>query len=306
MIQRAVTAIIGVVIGLFATFAVFGAILGGLDNFYLLTRHACNYGTESAPDRLLRVAVVTTWTGNTAPCSAGGSSITANTEPDDMDWAYAYDVRQDGTATRSYCQTGKCRTARLLPPAAHNMLTPTGDLISVTGRPTHRSANHRLFKHRPSRSAPPAPDVDWIEAEGVFTAQGQLVTLLAVIAAIGMPLGAMTAVVFFGQAVVSSGVSGQGASQVLVAIAAVVIILVAVQMFQQFAGYLGDAFDAVDGDRFVVFNETLGSLAETIAEFWGVLAFAGLINIATIVWRNYNGNMSIGGLDQGGGGGRGL
>ena len=59
MIQRAVTAIIGVVIGLFATFAVFGAILGGLDNFYLLTRHACNFGTESAPDRLLRVYVNT-------------------------------------------------------------------------------------------------------------------------------------------------------------------------------------------------------------------------------------------------------
>ena len=93
----------------------------------------------------------------------------------------------------------------------------------------------------------------------------------------------------------------------LVAIAAVVIILVAVQMFQQFAGYLrrrlrGGGRGPVRG----VQRETLGSLAETIAEFWGVLAFAGLINIATIVWRNYNGNMSIGGLDQGGGGGRGL
>ena len=109
----------------------------------------------------------------------------------------------------------------------------------------------------------------WIPAENVFTAQRQLVTLLAVIAAIGMPVGAMTAIVFFGQAVISAGVSGQGASQVMVAIAAVVIILVAVQMFQQFATYLGDAFDSVNGDRFVVFDETLGSLAETIAEFWG-------------------------------------
>ena len=78
-----------------------------------------------------------------------------------------------------------------------------------------------------------------------------------------------------------------------------VIILMAVQMFQAFAGYLGDAFDAVNGDRFVVFDETLGSLAETIAEFWGVLAFAGLINIATIVWRNYGSTFSIGG-SQGG------
>ena len=77
-------------------------------------------------------------------------------------------------------------------------------------------------------------DYNWVEAENVFTAQEQLVTLLAVIAAIGMPIGAMTAIVFFGQAVISSGISGSGASQVMVAIAAVVVILVSIQMFQQF------------------------------------------------------------------------
>ena len=144
-----------------------------------------------------------------------------------------------------------------------------------------------------------ANDYTWVPAEDVFTAQEQLVTLLAVIAAIGMPIGAMTAIVFFGQAVISSGIGGQGASQVMVAIAAVVVILVSIQMFQQFAGFLGTAFDAVNGDRFVVFDETLGSLAETIAEFWGVLAFAGFINIASIVWRNYSGNFSIGGTQGG-------
>ena len=50
MIQRAVTAIIGVVIGLFATFAVFSAILAGLDSFYLLTQDACNYGSDNSPE----------------------------------------------------------------------------------------------------------------------------------------------------------------------------------------------------------------------------------------------------------------
>ena len=58
MIQRAVTAIIGVVIGLFATFAVFGTILGGLDNFFLLTQDACNFGDENSPERILRGVVV--------------------------------------------------------------------------------------------------------------------------------------------------------------------------------------------------------------------------------------------------------
>ena len=296
MIQRAVTAIIGVVIGLFATFAVFGAILGGLDNFYLLTRHACNFGTEASPDRLLRVYLNTS--------NANTEAITRTMDPNDVDWDYGYDIVQgSGTGNTGYCTL--VLGGDTVAAGTHLMMTPTGEFISVVATGAGLSTN-QILDDSDAVVTSVTPEISWIEAEGVFTAQGQLVTLLAVIAAIGMPLGAMTAVVFFGQAVVSSGVSGQGASQVLVAIAAVVIILVAVQMFQQFAGYLGDAFDAVNGNRFVVFNETLGSLAETIAEFWGVLAFAGLINIATIVWRNYNGNMSIGGLGDSGGGGRGL
>ena len=260
MIQRAVTAIIGVVIGLFATFAVFSAILGGLDSFYLLTQDACNYGSTNSPQRVLRIAPEN-------PDHAG--------DADEIDWG------QDGISLTN--DGGDCVAG--------------GDLAGDT---LYLTANGDEFYDGSGVTAGNAiGDYEWIEAENVFTAQEQLVTLLAVIAAIGMPIGAMTAIVFFGQAVISSGVSGQGASQVLVAIAAVVVILVAVQMFQQFAGYLGDAFDAVDGDRFKVFDETLGSLAETIAEFWGVLAFAGLINIATIVWRNYSGNFSIGG-NQGG------
>ena len=55
----------------------------------------------------------------------------------------------------------------------------------------------------------------------------------------------------------------------------------------------------MNGDRFEVFEGTPGSLAETIAEFWGVLAFAGRINIATIVRRNDSGNFNIGGTQGG-------
>ena len=296
MIQRAVTAIIGVVIGLFATFAVFGSVLGGLDNFYLLTQDTCNFGTANAPKRLLRIAHV-----------ADG-----NMTPEDVDWSGAYNLIQVGSSCVLDEEITFSYDNQLTTEQVFNeyWMTPAGDYIvfsvpipastvfpSVLIQPSFDRASLAIDFNASATIAP--RDLTWIEAEGVFTAQKQLVTLLAVIAALGMPIGAMTAVVFFGQVVVSSGVSGQGASQVLVAIAAVVVILVAVQMFEQFAGYLGDAFDAVDGDRFVVFNETLGSLAETIAEFWGVLAFAGLINIATIVWRNYSGNFSIGGTGGG-------
>ena len=501
MIQRAITAIIGVVIGLFATFAVFSAILGGLDSFYLLTQDACNYGSLNSPKRVLRVApenpdhpgdadeidwtrdgldVVQAGDGCAVPdaISVGthltptgdefvvsaayanlGGSVTAtqfatiqyalssfwtdgedvwyksvltgdihvydrsagsddSTRTIDIPWdsvhytaggiygtdshLYVADVSLAGTgnsrvrvhdrSTGAYSSatdividpdisdpwdlfiadgylyvldrgertvfahdisTGATTPSRNLrsDPLSGGLdgvdhdgrntyyltrddkllivpgLTSVGDArdagtlvtYDLQGLPdeqfqlhvlgntayTNRSLLTQGYIHSINvdlsqfAGGGAVADYTWAPAENVFTAQEQLVTLLAVIAAIGMPIGAMTAIVFFGQAVISSGIGGQGASQVMVAIAAVVVILVSIQMFQQFAGFLGNAFDAVDGDRFVVFDETLGSLAETIAEFWGVLAFAGFINIAAIVWRNYSGNFSIGGTQGG-------
>ena len=484
MIARAITSIIGVVIGLFATFAVFSAILGGLDSFYLLTQDACNYGSDNSPKRALRVApenpdhpgdadeidwsrdgldvvqsglscavdganalsTYLTPTGDefTAPANINASlPSTAFTLPayrdesgvwldgdelwflsttgevdvynipsgsidstkgfslhvdsiyaialygtekyiyvvdNSADKVFVYD-RSDGSlqsgltitldsdnedptdlvvvgshvyvtdlnesrvfayrlsdrsydSTRNLQRTGEVALVGIDYDGEHTYyMYVSSNKVQIEIAPGFTSVDDARAAGTlvvrpldPSYSSGHGPisvrdgrfvyvgafgrmlivdlgvlsvDYTWTAAENVFTAQEQLVTLLAVIAAIGMPIGAMTAIVFFGQAVISSGIGGSGASQVMVAIAAVVVILVSIQMFQQFAGFLGNAFDAVNGDRFVVFDETLGSLAETIAEFWGVLAFAGFINIASIVWRNYSGNFSIGGTQGG-------
>ena len=478
MIARAITSIIGVVIGLFATFAVFSAILGGLDSFYLLTQDACNYGSLNSPKRVLRVApenpdhpgdadeidwsrdgldvvqagdgcqvegvaatgthltptgdefvvgalsaanlggTVTTTQFATIPWGASSfwtdgedvwykSALTSDihvhdrsaysddpsrtinipwdsadylvagiygtdshiyvagysqlgtensrvhvhdrstgayssatdivldprvTDPWDMfiaegylyvmqsgertvyahelptgatdssrnlqsDSSYGglYGVDYDGRNTYyltfgdtlliapGLASVGDARDAGTLVTYDVQGLPQIQDQLHVHGNTAYSNSyvgqgNIRSINLDLSRfgGGGVVVDYNWVEAENVFTAQERLVTLRAVIAAIGMPIGAMTALVFFGQAVISSGISGSGASQVLVAIAAVVVILVSIQMFQQFAGFMGTAFDAVNGDRFVVFDETLGSLAETIAEFWGVLAFRRL------------------------------
>ena len=76
MIQRAVTAIIGVVIGLLATFSVFESILVGLDDMYLQTRGACNVGIDSRPVRALRLGMVEPETTVDFPSSF-----------DDIDWS---------------------------------------------------------------------------------------------------------------------------------------------------------------------------------------------------------------------------
>ena len=106
MIQRAITAIIGVVIGLFATFAVFSAILGGLDSFYLLTQDACNYGSINSPKRVLRVAPEN-------PEHPG--------DADEIDWSRdGLDVVQVGDNCHVYGAS-----------AVGTHLTPTGDEFEV-------------------------------------------------------------------------------------------------------------------------------------------------------------------------------
>ena len=83
------------------------------------------------------------------------------------------------------------------------MSAPRSGLTGYDGLLHVAPAHARYERPMPVRSTDAA--LTWIPAENVFTAQRQLVTLLAVIAAIGMPVGAMTAIVFFGQAVISSG-----------------------------------------------------------------------------------------------------
>ena len=447
MIQRAITAIIGVVVGLFATFAVFSAILGGLDSFYLLTQDACNYGSLNSPKRVLRVApenpehpgdadeidwsrdgldVVQAGDGcqvegvtavgthltptgdefvvGAAYANLGGTvtttqfatishgftsfwtdgedvwyrnAVTSNihvydrsagsddsTRTIDVPWdsanyiiagiygtdshlyvaglsrgdpgsnrvhvhdlstgAYssATDIVIDPTITEPWdlfiadgylyvmqreertvyahdASTGATESSRDLQSDPLSLgldgvthdgrntyyltldkklhivpgLTSVSDArdagtlvtydvqgLSIDNFQLHVQGNTVYVNSPAVQGNIRSIDVDlsqlaggavadytWIPAENVFTAQEQLVTLLAVIAAIGMPIGAMTAIVFFGQAVISSGIGGQGASQVLVAIAAVVVILVSIQMFQQFAGFLGNAFEQATG-----------------------------------------------------------
>ena len=115
MIQRAVTAIIGVVLGLFATFAVFSAILAGLDSFYLLTQDACNYGSDNSPKRILRFA----------PQNEARPG-----EADDIDWtADGLGLGDDGA--------GGCVASGDVDADA-TYLAPNGDVLRLDGVATTR------------------------------------------------------------------------------------------------------------------------------------------------------------------------
>ena len=283
MIQGAVIRVIGVVLGLFVIFSVVSPVAGGLDELYLYSVDSCNFGTAENPERVLRMGTNTEW--------LSASDI----EADDVDWNIPANVVQ---LTDSSVTTGAC--------AGSSEFTIGGHYVSANGSVEFQyvstaasiiaDANiNGTFDDKPY----------WAEPAGLFDEQPQLVELLATIAALALPLGALGAVVFFGNTIsIATGTSGVS-SQIIAVITIVVVILVIVEVFGQFIVYLDQAFDVIDKDRFAVYDNGLGTLAETITSFWGILAFASVLPIGFSLFRQYQSGGGIAGFG-GGGGGRGV
>ena len=278
MIQGAVIRVIGVVLGLFVIFSVVSPIAGGLNELYLHSIASCNFGTEENPERALRL-------------TSGGALPATDVDADEVDWHSSSRVR-----TLSQSGTG-CTTNRdLFDGIAY--ISPNGSVLFTM--------TDYLDFGDPITATNTTLDSDpiWAEPAGLFDEQPQLVELLATIAALALPLGALGAVVFFGNTIsVATGTSGVS-SQIIAVITIVVVILVIVEVFGQFIVYLDDAFDVIDADRFVVYDNGLGTLAETITSFWGILAFASVLPIGFSLFRQYQSGGGIAGF--GGGNGRGV
>ena len=277
MIQGAVIRVIGVVLGLFVIFSVVSPVAGGLDELYLHSIASCNFSTADNPERVLRMGTNSAWTS------------TSDIEADDVDWNTSANVIEFRPGTGNTCISDK----------------------NFTGGRYYVSANGSEEFTYPATSTTPtalpsalSPTPYWDQPAGLFDEQPQLVELLATIAALALPLGALGAVVFFGNTIsVATGTSGVS-SQIIAVITIVVVILVIVEVFGQFIVYLDRAFDVIDKDRFAVYDNGLGTLAETITSFWGILAFASVLPIGFSLFRQYQSGGGIAGF--GGGNGRGV
>ena len=277
MIQGAVIRVIGVVLGLFVIFSVVSPVAGGLDELYLHSIASCNFGDADNPERAVKFGYNGNW------------NSLSEADPDEVEW---------GTTTNVVTLIGGSGTP----------VTCIGD-GNFAANEHYISANGSVEFTYGNTAGTALPTLDpvpfWAEPAGLFDEQPQLVELLATIAALALPLGALGAVVFFGNTIsVATGTSGVS-SQIIAVITIVVVILVIVEVFGQFIVYLDQAFDVIDADRFVVYDNGLGTLAETITSFWGILAFASVLPIGFSLFRQYQSGGGIAGFG-GGGSGRGV
>ena len=103
--------------------------------------------------------------------------------------------------------------------------------------------------------------------------------------ALAAPLGFMLMLAYFGSMLVAMG-TGHPIMQVIMT---VILVLVGAILLNIALPYISDVFQAIDGNRFVVFDQELGLIAVLLKNFFGVILIAGFIGGAwTIVGQMRN------------------
>ena len=92
-----------------------------------------------------------------------------------------------------------------------------------------------------------------------------------------------------------------GISPLLGVIIMVIGFLLVSGLLSAFVPFIDAALQSLDGDRFAMYESGLGSLGETIGNFWGVTLVAGLLYVAWQVIAHFRGAGSGAGVFSGGG-----
>ena len=103
-----------------------------------------------------------------------------------------------------------------------------------------------------------------------------LVALILQAAGLGLPIGALIGLASFG----ASFVSKLGGSPIIAAIVMVIGFLLIGTLLNVLTPFVNDAFDSINGDRFLMYDEGIGTLSNVISNFFAVVLVGGLIYVA--------------------------
>ena len=134
-------------------------------------------------------------------------------------------------------------------------------------------------------------DCEWSEAGAVFNAGGLggLVEIILQAAGLAAPLALLFALGSFG----TSFMRNMGSHPILAAVVMVILLLLVATLLNTFVPFLTDAFEAIDKNRFQMFDEGLGSLSVVIGNFYGVVVVASMMMVAWQVVKHIRGEGNV-------------
>ena len=132
---------------------------------------------------------------------------------------------------------------------------------------------------------------EWRGASKSLTALagGSLVGLLFGAMAILLPAGALGFLGYLGAQLVQQNIGG---GTLAVAIGATVAVVLVGSLLPEIFEPLDDLYNALDGNRYQVYDEGIGKLGGILGNFLGISLIGGLITLGVMLWKGRDGSSS--------------
>ena len=118
-------------------------------------------------------------------------------------------------------------------------------------------------------------------------ANGSLVSLLFGAMAILLPAGALGFLGYLGAMLVKQNIGG---GTLAIAIGATVAVVLIGSLLPEIFEPLDDLYNALDGNRFQVYDEGIGKLGGILGNFLGISLIGGLITLGVMLWKGRDGS----------------
>ena len=287
VIQSPVGYLIGMVVWLIAS----PMLMGALNQWYSQSIDAAVTDSERF-DRIVKKGT------NTAEEAWG--AVTSTQQPNLHNQSGSTIQTHNPSATRAHiveegssggCRIGRIRggatSARDIKFEAATYYTPAGTEVTL---PFVQSDGHTTSSQRIMKDVA-ISGCKWKDSSGIFDAAGLggLIRIILQAAGLAPPVAILAVLGAFG----TSFIRNMGGHPILAAIVTVVAFLMVSTILNSLVPFLTDAFEAIDANRFVMYDSGLGNVSVIIKRFYGVVLVAGLIVVAWSVLQSMRGGNAI-------------
>ena len=132
---------------------------------------------------------------------------------------------------------------------------------------------------------------EWANASQVLLAGGLggLVKIILQAAGLAPPIALLFAVGSFGM----SFMKNVGSHPVLAAIGMVIMLILVAYLLSTYIPFLDSAYAAIDGNRFIMFDEGLGAISGIVGSFFGIVTVASMMTIAWQIVKSLRGGGDV-------------
>lgn len=134
---------------------------------------------------------------------------------------------------------------------------------------------------------------EWLPPAGMFTDNATLVDVVIGALALLIGVSPMSVLGMIGYYILNKFDMEQGtiATIIMVVLGAVIT----VSLLSTFIGFISTAYDAIDANRFSVFNTGLANLAVVIKQFWGVVLIVSFFGLGAMLFKTWRDSKNGGG-----------